>query len=1732
MSAAFDLDIGERLYARNTVASSRKRSNNANSAVLEGAYSNFCEQGMDVKSEVDRMFNAVMTAIEDEQQQEKERTIAAPETMHAAQPWNHFVLDENSDSRIAAMKALMRPVPLSMYRKNTFGSGRTGMADAVKKVDGPGPGQYYPDEVSARSGRSGSSNGSRSSLQERSSDRPSTSSSSRRPKGFSFGSGKRETTLDGALAASKSRSQQLSLPGPGEYKLPGAFDGTNVASRKGTFGCAPRNKELSKDSTPGPGSYALDLPPKQPVATADGDKKPNSGFLTSSPRMPSSKTDAPGPGTYHQVERGQSPPPLRDTPMFSFPKSESKGPSSVTPGPGTYDLTTKSTRETSIRGVIPLAGRDDGVWGGKKKFSEPVPGPGAYNPLDEGDQHGELPVTLKFRHSEKPSVVPGPGEYTITAEPSGPKWSMVPRRASPEPDVGPGPSDYVVEGNAQPQGAVFGTAKRDVHEDIAEKLGIPGPGNYQPEEKPTCHNITFGTQKQRPENLQGQASPLTPGPGAYNGEVPSMAPAALLSTTSQRFLSASTAGPGPGYYDSLAAALVEARRAASAFVGSGKRETAEHFVHASSTQAGPGSYELPSVDRGPQYTIGLPHPHPRPDVEGGPGAYAVPLSTIGEGPKATMGSTVRATGPIDPRAAAAVPGPGAYDAQLAGGAPSVVFGTAVKEPKLAEGAPVGPGAYDPQLPIGGVAGGPFGTSIRFDRAKEAAPSPYPGPGAYTSDQQASSPTAVFGTSAGHLTEVPLSSEPGPGSYEAAVPSSTKAPVFGTSLQRVALVSGEATLIPGPGAYEPQQVVSHVPAAMVTGRPYDKQQPDNIGPGSYFPLYVSDPGAPSPVFGTSAARVGMARTEDFPGPGAYAAAEQDTSPSALFLGSSRFLPDAGADLPGPGAYEPSPDAQRAVTIGTAPRRTDVALPTIAPGPGAYNPEIPSDVVAFSINTTSKQLGERPTDAPGPGAYSPQLVGPSVHSVSFGGSAARPQEKFPLIPGPGAYSPADLYQSPAIAFPQAARIPPNPNDDLPGPGHYQLLLSDNAPQAHFLTAPRVTDMSVRRDVPGPGQYNPNDPSSENHNGYSFSQAAAHPPPRSDVPGPCYYVVPQPASNGPAYSFGTGTQHVLPTLESAAPGPGAYDANLVQASGPAYSFGKLTREQIEAQERREVPGPGAYELASRDNGPSYSVGTAPRRTVEANSEAPGPGSYAVVYVNDAAVPAYTVSKGPRFPGDGPEVPGPGAYNAVLLSDGTLRLGSMIGTAPRQIGPNDKQDVPGPGQYNPLNPNQEATPAYSFGSGPVRFPPLVSTDAPGPLSYQPHNPNLDPHQAPGMPTAVRFPEESNHDKPGPGQYDPRPSGPEAPAVSFTTAPRPFEAELARRANEPGPGHYDPSVYAPEGPAFTFGSKPLDPLSHAGDFPGPGQYSTARPFGEEARAVSMGPLPMVDQEAAFARRVNATPGPNVYYLPTTLDNHAVPFGSAPRTNAEVDAFAYVPGPGAYQSEGQGMFDGPKYSFPRDSRRGDDVGEAMLIPGPGSYNAGRAFDRTKVGAPVYSFAMADRDAGGEDARKHSLVGPGAYDVGAPPHAGPSYSFPQASDFTNGGVGQAAQVPGPGLYYVPPQWGLGGHTMGGKWTAANPSSNVPGPGQYRLHDYDPYARDHAIGIDFSKGGERPCNIEVRTVHSDMPGPGQYFKGAIQFGDGRGVTILNRPIEPFIERTPGPPTYYHPTERHPFYDPLSH
>lgn len=1722
MISSTDLDIGERLYARNTAASIRKRCNTKNTQVLEAAWSNYSEQGVDVKAEVDRMFGSIMESIESDPK------FAEPlEEL----PTRRFgmVLDATTNSRIAATQALMRKHPTKAVYHNTFGSGRAKMSAPVSKTDEPGPGQYYPDEdvyasLVGGGGRCASASG-RSSASSRigggGSSEVSSSAQAQRPKrGFSFGTGKR-STFEG-LIPGDNRAKQLSVPGPGEYKVPGAFEAGGPRSTKGSFSTAGRPSAGPREVTPGPGSYALD-DVRAKVDQLLHDARASPAFNSTSPRMPSPRSQAPGPGTYHNVERGQSPPPLRDTPMYSFPKASPKPAGSDAPGPGTYDLTKEST-VGQYRGGIPSAARDEGVWGGKKKFTEPAPGPGTYNPPTESSTG--LPITLKFRYDDKVNSNPGPGQYDVLAheKPSGPLWSLTSRHPSPQAEVLPGPSDYHIDDvGRSTTGAVFGNARRDTHEDILHKVDNPGPGDYFPED-PTAHkpeSVVFGSEKQRPEKAVSPG----PGPGDYNPEEPKswaqIGP--LLNSTAPRFVPNATDVPGPGYYDAIATALGNR----GAVIGDAKRDTGAHFASDADGGVGPGDYQLPALDAGPMKSIGLPLSEAahEDDALRGPGAYHVEVP--GEVPSAKIGTAARFPVSLEERHAASVPGPGAYEPVDDTDKRGAVFGTGPKQSPLPEGAPVGPGTYDPQeLHRPSMPSYSVGTALRFDRQREAMPHPIPGPGAYDPLLSDDGHGVVFGTSRGHDAATSPTDVPGPGAYDhmssaAMLDSRVPNAVLGSAPQRPVARQEE---VPGPADYEPRPIAEHIPTPWFNSRPLDKIS-ETPGPGLYYVTNAADRTAPSVVFGTSRARHEDDHP-DIPGPGAYAIPVLQDSVGVGIPQGPRFpSPRAEDDIPGPGSYSLALPTGTSVVLGTAQRAQEVKDSGV-PGPGAYHASILDrpDAHAPTISA-GERFTERASDHPGPGAYSPQEPLPNVHSYVFGGGASRPTERAGEAPGPGAYEWIVGPLGPSVAFPKAPRGQRDPREDFPGPGYYYVQTADGAPQVRFLTAPRQMDLATNKDVPGPGYYQVNATTDNQHAGYSFSQSAPRPAPSSDAPGPGAYEHTQPVV-GPSFSFGQAPQHATMRVTEV-PGPGAYDASL-PVDGPAFSFGKFSRQQLDALAQRSVPGPGAYEALSPESGPSFSVGTAPRAGIAPPSTTPGPGAYA----HTSTLPefgGYSVPKAGRFPPNSSDgLPGPGAYEIADVLRAPNMLGSMIGTATREVR-GQASDVPGPGHYEVFSNGPEG-PTFSIGSKSVRFADY-DRDIPGPASYEPHNPSWAPLPAHSVGTAQRFYSLQDSDMPGPGAYD-HAVGDRGPSISFATAQRPLERELQKRAAEPGPGHYDPSLYAPEGPSFTFGSARSDPTNGAADLPGPGQYASLTAFGHDGPAALIRPLPLVDQDAVFARRVNAQPGPNAYTLPSQLDLRGVPMGTAPRDATSTDERAHFPGPGAYVTGGVGMFDGPKYSIPRHVRDTSDR-KPGDVPGPGTYDGGRALDRLLPGVPVYSFPVAQRDGegnGGDDSRAN--LGPGAYNVGAAPHAGPAYSIPQAVDFSGAAGGGNGSAPGPGMYHNPSRWGDGGYTIAGKPMDKDPSSQVPGPGHYRLHDYDPYGRDRAIGVDFSKGGERPCNVKVETIFSDMPGPGHYHRGAIQFGDGHGVSILSRIPERFSERTPGPPDYHHPVIRHPFFDPLSH
>ena len=1721
-----DMNVGDRLYSQNTAASSRKRSSTSNSRGIEEAWNSLRNTtadaaALDVRSEVDRMYDSIMSSID-----------KVPDDPNGSQARRHvpFVVNEYTNPRVATMKAMMKPISLKMYRQatgSTFGSGRKGMSDPVKKrEDEPGPGDYHHsegDHVNADTGRNGvTAHGLNVSATTSGIAARSNSSSIARPqsRGYSFGTSPRQSHLNvsATVRSVSSGAAALLQPGPGDYAVPSSFGLANTGSKKGSFGLAERSAPLKKDA-PGPGTYSLDgSPPNRTSSPA------RAAFVSGTPRLPQVKSDTPGPGEY--IKPLQPTAAAADAPAYTFPRASAKPPSTLSPGPGTYNVMLEPDRRD--KGVIPTSGRDDGVWGGKRLMEE-SPGPGEYDPqLERGNG-----VSMKFRHPPKEDPRPGPGQYDAhDVTDHGPMWSFRGRPVEKPAESLPGPSDYCTEdaGKHVVEAAAafsFGTSARELHPEAAVRAGLPGPGAYVTEVTSTASGVVMGTSKGRDLGWSGGNGGVdVPGPGAYDVAVLPSSPAPQLATTSARFPvdAEKLAVPGPGQYLSLVSG-----GGAAVSIGTAARDSTAVFGRVETgPEVGPGSYTMTSGRDGPMYSMGLPllsTIQQSPDL--GPGSYSPELASAS--PRAVIGTAPRGNAFEVPRLT--VPGPGAYSVQdsVAQERPAAAtFGSSPRMPPTVTSM-VGPGTYE-MAADDRVGGGVLGTAERFQtRPPEATP----GPGEYDPNAKlvlATGPSALLGGAPHeHFVSKDALTTPGPGQYAPADEAKKHGVLFGTAQRTGDMwLGGDA---PGPGAYD-GDVRDHVPSVLFNSRRVEKLDPSN-GPGQYDPVDPMHLQSRSVVIGTSA-RADLIPPNEIPGPGSYQPVDVgcESAPAAVVGLGQRFA-SPNVDTPGPGYYAPTAYLLQtgAAVFGTA-ERTERARHEIVPGPGAYNPLPLLTEPSITINAAPKVLGPAVTDAPGPGAYTPQLPQEHSYAVQFLGekrlSGSGPEQ----TPGPGDYSPlaVGVTSGPSISFGNAPRLPPTTKLDAPGPGHYTIQEADHSPQVPMLTAPRPP-LYIVTDAPGPGKYEGYDPAWTGHQSYTVPKAvpSQRPP---DAPGPGEYSPGELQSNPQGVVFGTSAQREAFARASAAPGPGMYSPADVLPSAPAYSFGSAPKTADNRNDRL-APGPGAYDpaLYAAETSPAYSFPTAGRVDVSPAEPTPGPAAYTLE--ERGASVAFTVPRALRFTREAVDTPGPTAYSPSVDAVLERAPGAVIGTAiAHESEPNDF--LPGPGSYDVRSTILDGSPAFTFGRTGVRFA-EVSTLSPGPVAYEPRNPNFDPRPAPAFPTAIRFPSTVD-DGLGPGVYDIANTGDigRGAGYSFGTSGRQPEPGALARMKLPGPGQYDTPAQ-PEGPFYSIRQRlPAADEKTAGEIPGPGAYDTAVP--ESVRTVTFGHAPHVDQDEVFRRRANAVPGPAAYSVPDTLDRRGHRIGTAVRMDAAEDAPSDYPGPGAYAVERVvNMFDGPQFSFPQDSRSrgGAATGGDPDMPGPGLYNAA-AKDNVLPSSPGYSFPQAVREGtAGSGTAHYSLVGPGAYDLGRPPHQGPAFSFPQAATSGPGaaGAGSAGDGTGPGLYYRPMSWNRPGPTIQGKWHDDTKAAEGPGPGQYRMLDYDPY-RSNAIAIDFSKGGERPCCAPVETVVSSEPGPGYYYRGGIIFGDGKGVPILNLPPHPYVEVTPGPGEYHKALPNQPFWDPLSH
>jgi hypothetical protein len=336
-------------------------------------------------------------------------------------------------------------------------------------------------------------------------------------------------------------------PGPGRYDYEEELVKLKSKSGKFLFNRSARIESMDKFqmAIPGPGKYLVEK-----LSPALEKFKNNSGFYFSKSRkddLVKVRTSSPGPGAYDTEtitalnQKGKG---------FSLPKSNSRPGSALTeiPGPGSYRLS------DSLKTMGIVFGRESRQSLSKKDL---IPGPGVYDATINPSAFKKSPEISFGKEIVKfvPSNIPGPGKYT-------PKQSSIDER-----------------------GIIFAKEKRD----MIKENEVPGPGNYNvaPFYKISKSTFRFGTEpKGKNERID------SPGPGAYNPVKPSLISNVAL-PHAPRSADPRSEVPGPGKYNIK---NTNWDKNVLRFI---RLETKERVL---SANVGPGMYDIPhSIPDVPKY---------------------------------------------------------------------------------------------------------------------------------------------------------------------------------------------------------------------------------------------------------------------------------------------------------------------------------------------------------------------------------------------------------------------------------------------------------------------------------------------------------------------------------------------------------------------------------------------------------------------------------------------------------------------------------------------------------------------------------------------------------------------------------------------------------------------------------------------------------------------------------------------------------------------------------------------------------------------------------------------------------------------------------------------------------------------------------------------------------------------------------------------------------------------------
>eukprot|EP00347_Sterkiella_histriomuscorum_P004831 403358922 len=649
--------------------------------------------------------------------------------------------------------------------------------------------------------------------------------------------------------------------------------------------------------------------------------------------------------------------------------------------------------------------------------------------IGKAPRQNEMQKTTTFKS--------GPGSYEITmiTKKQNPKWSMATRKiSSMNTTMGPGPQSYEIPSKViEHPGISIGIKP---HSEMNQTVSLPGPGRYDPQNKPKKIAFTMGSRyKQKLRNL-------VPGPGDYEQKSYDFMQGIKFGTESRQSLDNlyKTMIPGPGEYSTNFQKLF---RKGPKYGQTHSLITKFHFRFTTASRE--DSYK--------KLKLSIP----------GPGQYDQKNLIGREGISKTMAqkfSTEKLS-----QDSVNLPGPGQYEPifnKTLKSVPSTSIGQSRREDiiqKQNSENQANPFSYNPSMSFtkaSSTAWG-FGSSSRpsFGEKKFS----LPGPGDYQIPSRAvEGPQYVMGLKSQKDQSSSQQELPGPGYYlieDSKPPKLKNEPKFSIGKsKRVDLANlKNKRNIPGPGQYQTiddSSLKKHIPQfAFGTGsRDNSGERMNNTlaGPGSYQQIYfIGNGGRQVTISSGNIKRSDLNESRNVPGPGQY-----ETVSTALLKNIPKFkiglakrsqqVSSEKIDFPNPHSYNVNDSLLKThnstIKFGTSKRISHENSLLKIPGPGQYEqPSVAFSTIKFAMGIKPKESQSMIT--PGPGQYE-QNFNPKSKQMPAFTMAKRYKQKQPKThtPGPGDY---DSFQSsikgPKFQFGSGSRSSQN-NGGSPGPGQYKI------------------------------------------------------------------------------------------------------------------------------------------------------------------------------------------------------------------------------------------------------------------------------------------------------------------------------------------------------------------------------------------------------------------------------------------------------------------------------------------------------------------------------------------------------------------------------------------------------------------------------------------------------------------------------------------------------------------------